>query len=235
MNDIFRIVSAALVLATSFIACQPRAEGLRAGDLLFVGTSDAPGSMDEAIVAATGNLTHVAIIDVDDAGNPWAIDATPARGVCRYPLDTLIQENAGAAFLVKRLKDTTGVYLFVDNALRFLGQPYDLAFLPDNDAYYCSELVRDAYRRQDGSCLFDEKPMNFLSADGTLPAYWKELFERLNMPVPQGVPGTNPQDMSLSPLLRDVNDGIVRLVGRVVTLEQQGIVGPVGDGGIVFP
>ena len=39
---------------------------------------------------------------------------------------------------------------------------------------------------------------------GSLPAYWEELFERLDMPVPQDVPGTNPQDMSLSPLLMDV-------------------------------
>lgn len=46
--------------------------------------------------------------------------------------------------------------------------------------------------------------MNFLAPDGSLPAYWEELFERLDMPVPQDVPGTNPQDMSLSPLLMDV-------------------------------
>ena len=39
---------------------------------------------------------------------------------------------------------------------------------------------------------------------GSLPAYWEELFDRLDMPVPQDVPGTNPQDMSLSPLLMDV-------------------------------
>ncbi len=50
--------------------------------------------------------------------------------------------------------------------------------------------------------------MNFLSPDGSLPAYWEELFERLDMPVPQDVPGTNPQDMSLSPLLMDVPNPI---------------------------
>ena len=181
-------------LALSISACHPQAERLRTGDLLFVGSSEGAGSMDEAIVAATGNLTHVAIIQVDQTGMPWVIDATPKRGVSRYPLDSLVQANPGAAFLVKRLKDTTGVSSFVKNALRFVGQPYDLTFLPDNDAFYCSELVRDAYRRPDGSFLFDATPMNFLAPDGSLPPYWKELFERLEMPVPQGVPGTNPQD-----------------------------------------
>ena len=192
------------ILALSISACHPQAERLRTGDLLFVGSSEGVGSMDEAIVAATGNLTHVAIIQVDKAGTPWVIDATPKRGVSRYPLDSLVQANFGAAFFVKRLKDTTGVSHFVENALRFVGNPYDLTFLPDNDAYYCSELVRDAYRRPDGSYLFNAAPMNFLAPDGSLPAYWEELFERLDMPVPQDVPGTNPQDMSLSPLLMDV-------------------------------
>ena len=51
----------------------------------------------------------------------------------------------------------------------------------------------------------ERKPMNFLSPDGSLPPYWEDLFERLNMPVPQGLPGTNPQDMSLSPLLKNVS------------------------------
>ena len=194
----------ALTLAFALGACHSPAERLRTGDLLFVGSSEGAGSMDEAIVASTGNLTHVAIIQVDQAGIPWVIDATPKRGVSRYPLDSLVQANSGAAFLVKRLKDTTGVSRFVENALRFVGNPYDLTFLPDNDAFYCSELVRDAYRRPDGSYLFDAAPMNFLSSDGFLPPYWEELFERLDMPVPQGLPGTNPQDMSQSPLLRDI-------------------------------
>lgn len=200
-----RKILSTLVPAIVLLACHPPAERLQTGDLLFVGTSEGAGSMDEAIVAATGNLTHVAIIQVDKAGNPWVIDATPQRGVSRYPLDSLIQANPGAAFLVKRLKDTTGVSSFVKNALRLIGAPYDLTFQPDNDAYYCSELVRNVYRRADGSYLFDEKPMNFLSPDGSLPPYWEDLFERLDMPVPQGLPGTNPQDMSLSPLLKNVS------------------------------
>ena len=59
-----------------------------------------------------------------------------------------------------------------------------IAFLPDNDAYSCSELVRDTYRRPDGGYLFDAAPMNFLSPDGFLPQYWEDLFARLDMPGP---------------------------------------------------
>ena len=61
-------------LAIALVACQTPSERLRTGDLLFVGSSEGAGSMDEAIVAATGNLTHVAIIQVDQAGMPWVIE-----------------------------------------------------------------------------------------------------------------------------------------------------------------
>ena len=205
MNRIL-IVIALLALT----ACgRPAPVKLQTGDLLFVGSSDEdPGSMDEAIVSATGNLTHVAIVEIDADGNRWVIDATPQRGVCRYPLDTLILDNPGVVFLVKRLRDTSGVSQFVDNARRFIGEPYDLTFLPDNGSHYCSELVRDAYRRPDGSFVFEEKPMNFQAPDGSMPPYWESLFGELGMPVPQGVPGTNPQDMSASPLLEIVQEGI---------------------------
>nr|ACA61154.1 unknown [uncultured microorganism] len=201
MNRLFIFIALLAITACG----RPAPVKLQTGDLLFVGSSDEDhGSMDEAIVSATGNLTHVAIVEIDTDGNRWVIDATPKRGVCRYPLDTLIQDNPGAVFLAKRLRDTSGVSQFVDNARRFIGEPYDLTFLPDNGSHYCSELVRDAYRRQDGSYVFEEKPMNFLAPDGSMPPYWESLFERLGMPVPQGISGTNPQDMSASPLLETV-------------------------------
>lgn len=200
----FRVFPILAILLT-IGACHPHETSLQTGDLLFVGSGDEdPGSMDEAIASATGNLTHVAIVEIDSDGNRWVIDATPKRGVCRYPLDTLIDDNPGASFLVKRLRDTSGVSLFVGNARRFVGEPYDLTFLPDNGSHYCSELVRDAYRRPDRSYVFEEKPMNFLAPDGSMPPYWESLFERLGMPVPQGISGTNPQDMSASPLLETV-------------------------------
>ena len=68
--------------------------------------------------------------------------------------------------------------------------------------------------RPDGSCLFEEKPMNFLAPDGTMPAYWQSLFDGMGLPVPQGTPGTNPQDLSASPLLVTVRIGLPA-AGRV--------------------
>jgi hypothetical protein len=52
--------------------------------------------------------------------------------------------------------------------------------------------------------------MNFLDAEGNMPVYWEKLFAKMGYPVPQGVPGTNPQAMRKSDLLRPVDVDITR-------------------------
>lgn len=87
------------------------------------------------------------------------------------------------------------------DAKTYLGQPYDLYFLPENNMLYCSELVYLSYVRN-GKPLFCAAPMNLKNAQGEYPKYWQDLFARLGQPVPQGELGTNPQDMSRSRRLR---------------------------------
>ena len=48
--------------------------------------------------------------------------------------------------------------------------------------------------------------MNWRDADGNLPKYWQKHFENLGIPVPEGVPGTNPTDLSRSPILKKLQD-----------------------------
>ena len=208
----------AVILICMLCACTRTAPQIQTGDLLFIGIpgdySLDEGSMSEAIASATGdgsglNLIHVAILEKDSEGRDWVIDATIKHSVDRHPLDTLksdftLKDGSQPVYIVKRLKDTTGVASFIVNAKNALGEPYDVAFLPDNGARYCSELVRDSYRLADGTYLFDEEPMNFKNAEGEMPVYWEQLFALLGMPVPQGVPGTNPQGMCASPLLETV-------------------------------
>lgn len=173
---------------------------LRSGDLIFVAEPGAEaGSMDEAIASATGTFTHVAIVEVK-GDSAWVIDATPRRGVDRHPLDTFRADFPGARFAVARLKGIRADAI-LQRAQSLCGRGYDLRFLPDNGEMYCSELVQACYLDADGTPLFESVPMNWLAPDGTLPAYWEQLFEELGMEVPQGVPGTNPQQLSESPLL----------------------------------
>ena len=211
------LLSAGCLLALA-TACAPEAETLKTGDLVFVGipadyTLD-PDSMDSAIADATGDpdgitLIHTAILDMT-GGEPWIIDATIRRGVDRHPLDTFLRDftlrdGSLPVFEIKRLRDDARAEASVANARQYLGLPYDSTFLPDNDAFYCTELVYCSYLDPDGNPLFRSEPMNFKNAEGEFPLYWKQLFDRLGQDIPQGVPGTNPQGMAAETILRSVD------------------------------
>ena len=45
--------------------------------------------------------------------------------------------------------------------------------------------------------------MNWKDASGEFPAYWVWLFDLIGEPIPQDVPGTNPQQMATEPILQD--------------------------------
>lgn len=191
---------------------------IQTGDLLFIGIPmdyDAGNNMAQAISEATGdgeiNYIHTAVLEVDDEGAVWVIDATLAHGVDRHPLDTLFKDftlNNGerATFKVMRLKDDEGAARHVEQCKALLGEEYDVYFLPSNGKHYCTEVVYDCYLNRDGSHIFDSVPMNFKNKDGEMPEYWTWLFGLLGQPVPQGVPGTNPQMMFASPALEFVTD-----------------------------
>ena len=167
--------------------------------------------MDEAIASATGkegavNLIHVAIAEVKK-DSVWIIDATLAHGVDRHPLDTFLKDfrfrKGEPVFMVKRVEGVD-VDAAVERARTYCGRAYDVHFLEGNEDLYCTELVQVCYLDGDGRQVFKSEPMNWLAPDGTMPAYWERLFGKLDMPVPQGLPGTNPQQMSESDRLQAV-------------------------------
>ena len=204
-----------LILALTALACTQKKAPLQSGDLLFVGIPAAysmdDDTMESAIGAATSdasslNIIHVAILDIDSLGT-WIIDATIKRGVDRHPLDTMLRDfrlrnGQKANFIVKRLKRSRGVGRYVENAKEYLGRSYNTTFLPNDTSLYCSELVQRSYVTLGGKELFREVPMNWRDADGELPEYWVKLFASLGMEVPEGLPGTNPQEMSEEPVLK---------------------------------
>lgn len=191
---------------------------LQTGDLLFM--AGEASEMSGAITSATGkegalNYSHVGIA-VSAKGADSVLEATTEGGVRMTTLEEFLSRaakigvtdknhNGNPAVVVMRLRDTTGTAQAVVRARQYLGLPYDYSYLPDNGKIYCSELVWMNYLAGDGSHLFRAQPMNFLAANGTMPAFWTELFEKLGEPVPQDVPGTNPNDMVKAPLLECVH------------------------------
>jgi len=200
-----RLKTAILILPTLLIVLSVQAQQrdrlaeLQSGDLLFL--TEKKSDMEKAITTSTGEYTHVALVERDSADDVWVIEALPKEGVQRIPYEQfegehLLWFSAGSCHIYRLTMpfDTTAV---IARAKSIVGKPYDDAFLPDNNAYYCSELIEVAF-----GGLFPSKPMNWRDADGNLPEYWVKHFEKLGIPVPEGVPGTNPTDLSRSPLLK---------------------------------
>ena len=174
-------------------ALQAQEKCMCPGDLLFYADTEGMGA---AVKESTGHYTHVALV-VEVGDTVWIIDATHRNGVSRCPLLQRPESSVKLYPDVYRLTVPFDTAAVIARATALIGKPYDDAFLPDNDAYYCSELIQEAF-----DTLFPSKPMNWRDAKGKLPKYWKKHFKKLKMKVPEGVPGTNPTDLSRSPLLR---------------------------------
>ena len=198
---------AIVLLLIVFVSCKhPRQ--YQTGDLLFVEGST-ESAMDQAIMGSTGMMVHVGIIEVA-SDSVFVIDAAPKTGVSRRPLQAFLEtqkEENGALPNLKhtRLKDNCDAAAFVAKAKSLCGADYNFTFLPDNDSYYCSELVFECYQR-DGKPVFESAPMNFRNTEGEFDPFWVELFAKQGMEIPQNVSGTNPDALFHSPMLLEIKE-----------------------------
>ena len=175
------------------------------GDLLFqVGKSS---ELNEAITEATNReshlpYTHVGIVSVEN-DTVFVIEATPPE-VCKTLLDTFLLRSAhmegkpvvAAGRLKQEYRET--IPQAIVRAKKLLGKPYDYIYSPDNDAYYCSELVMLSFLNRHDAPIFESVHMNFRDVDGNLPVYWVEHFEKYHAEIPENCLGSNPADLSKS-------------------------------------
>jgi hypothetical protein len=89
----------------------------------------------------------------------------------------------------------------IEKAMELKGLPYDRYYLSGEDAYYCSELVVDAFRYpNDDEEFFPEQPMSFIDRNtGEVHKNWERYYKRLGMDLPVGELGSSPGEISLSP------------------------------------
>jgi uncharacterized protein YycO len=196
-----------------FCACTTSVEHFRfqTGDLLFqVGKSS---ELSKAIAEATSgescvHYTHVGIVIVEN-DTVYVIEATPPK-VCKTLLDTFLLRSANVTekpiVSVGRLKKEyrKAIPQAVVRAKKLLGKPYDYVYSPDNDAYYCSELVTLSFLNKQDLPIFETVSMNFRDTDGNLPTYWIEHFEGHNAVIPENRMGSNPGDLSKSDKIKIV-------------------------------
>lgn len=164
------------------------------GDLLFCAQEKGNNITDVTQGVGGMKIDHVAIFHRQD-GRTFALEAIHS-GVGLTPIDSFMARRE--AVLAARLRDTIGVARSVERALEFIGRPYDFNFMPDDSAFYCSELVQKCYRNSRGELVFKPIPMSFHDKSGRITPYWHDYYARQGLQVPEGEPGSNPGDLSRS-------------------------------------
>ena len=186
---------------------------LQKGDFLFQDLDSSP--LCEAIELVTSgyknaNLSHVAIVvETKDSSNIntkyeehiRVLEAIPNK-VKTTRLDSFLSrsldKNKNPKVIVGRLKAEYNH--IIKDAISYLqkkiNEKYDEAFLINNGSYYCSELIYEAFKKDN---IFELQPMNFLDPQTNQPLeIWKEYYSKIGIHIPQGDPGINPGSMSLS-------------------------------------
>lgn len=169
--------------------------------------------LSQAIVRGSGaDRSHVAQGDeiplFDHVGlqvDNDVIEAGFYTGVVATPFGDFTGRAPG--FLAMDLPAAVDAEAAARRARSSLGMGYNRLFTrglrADPPVLYCSELIREACLRADGSYYFRKIPLNFCDATGKLLPYWEAHYRVLNAPVPQGQPGTSPlsiyRDLLLPP------------------------------------
>ena len=190
------------LLFTILISCTKNFK-LQEGDLLFQDLDSSP-LCDAIELVTTGyngaNFSHIGLVVLDN-DTLKVLEAIPPK-VMITNLDDFINrsfdKNGNPKVIVGRLKKefTNSISNAVSYSKSKLEITYDEVFLINNETYYCSELIFEAFEKDS---IFQLKPMTFLhpKTKDTLKI-WKEYYSDLNTNIPEGNPGINPGIMSLS-------------------------------------
>ena len=201
MKNYFFIILFCNILLSS---CLPKQKfELQEGDLLFQDLDSSP--ICDAIELVTpgykgANFSHVGLIVLDN-DNLKILEAIPPKVVLtdmKSFFSRSYDKEGRSKIIVGRLKDE--FQYTIKNAIIYakskIGIKYDEAFIINNNLYYCSELIFEAFEKDS---IFKLKPMTFLhpETNDTL-SVWRNYYSKLGLKIPQNELGINPGIMSLS-------------------------------------
>lgn len=186
-----------------FYALTVTGQVLQEGDLLFCCAKSHNAITDVTSGVEGLPIDHVAVVHHigGDDGPLFIIEAVKPF-VHMTPIDSFIVENEDCQVLVGRVNaDVVDIHKSVRRCLLQVGKPYDDLYLPGDSAVYCSELVQLSYVDAQGILVFEPKPMSFHDATGQVTDYWRDFYAERGMTVPEGLPGSNPGELSQRPQL----------------------------------
>jgi uncharacterized protein YycO len=181
---------------------------LQEGDLLFQDVDCGP--FCEAIEKVTegyqgSDLSHIGMVIKIENEELHVIEAT-TKGVVLTSIDGFLakslDEKGKPKVLVGRMKDKFKPLISQakKHAKSLLGKEYDDIFDINNDTYYCSELIYEAFKNANGDePIFKLYPMTFVDPETEETfGIWVDYYLELGISIPEGELGLNPGGISRS-------------------------------------
>lgn len=195
-----------------------RMKNIRNGDLIFVGaqTDHLSGAINRVTqTKSTENFDHIGLIEVTK-DSIFVLHAAPRGGSQRenFTLFYKNQSEKNNSLVVYRLKQPFqhAISEGIRKAKTMLGKPYNVSYILNEEAYYCSDYVERAFREEG---IFELEPMTFIDpATGKDDAYWVRFYKDLGIAIPNGELGCNPNGMAKSEKL--IRIGRVKLNEKTI-------------------
>lgn len=181
------------------------------GDLLFQDCDC--GAMCDAIESVTysrnnARFSHIALVVKNEEGQLQALEAN-INGVVIVPLEAFVNryksKEGTPTIAIGRLeaKYTELIPQAILFAKSKLGMPYDTLFLMNNQMYYCSELIYEAFRfANQNKDFFKLYPMTFKDKKtSNFNPEFEAYYQKMKIPIPEGKMGLNPGSISRDPKL----------------------------------
>lgn len=183
-----------------FYNCIGKYQYLKNGDLLFIQAKEENLSGAISRVTKSNNnisYDHIAIIE-RKKNEIYVLHAAPEKGSVKENLQLFLKDYERSNIDVYRLKDQykMSINSAIATSNTLLNKPYNVAYVLDENSYYCSDFIERSFRKDS---IFNLKPMTFINPKtGKTDEYWQEFYNKLNLQVPEGKPGCNPNGLSTS-------------------------------------
>ena len=201
----------AIILSIASCSTAKHQEVLQEGDLLFQDLNC--GALCDAIETVTTGVdgksfSHCAIV-VKQNDTLKVVEAIGGN-VQINSLHNFFKRSGDTAQIknitIARTKqmDKANLVTAASFAMQQVGQPYDDEFIMNNNKWYCSELVYEAFKVANNQKeFFSLAPMTFKDPKTKefFPA-WIDYYKALQKPIPEGKLGINPGLISCSNKLK---------------------------------
>ncbi len=196
--------------AQSYTYQQISTDSLKSGDLLFVGTShvNLSGAIDRVTqTSAKTSFDHIALIE-RTADSVFVLHANSITGSIRESIGHFLEHEVekDRKLVIYRLKHEYqhSIPNAITVAKTWLGKPYNISYILNDSTLYCSDFVERAFRNDQ---IFKLEPMTFVNPKtGQIDDFWKKHYQQLEIEVPEGLPGCNPNGMAASDKLKLVGE-----------------------------